>query len=1014
MPARKLPGLIGGLPLLVLLLDLTIPRGWSIPLLYFPCVLLTYWLPAPRAPVLIASLCSALLVAGFPFGSDILPWQMIAVNRLTTIILLWMTAFLILRSRQVERDDDLLKTRLEHQRQELQLILDAVPAIIFYKDTQHRIIQVNESHARSLGLTKEQIQGRTDEDLDSPYAEQYRQADDYVMKNGVPIRGLVEPLFTQSGIRWLQTDKIPIRNLQGDVIGLVGVAMDITQFKQTEDRLRDSEQSLALAQSIASMGSWTLELGALQDSDPLHWSDQVYRIFGYEPGQIEASNENFFKAVHPDDRPRIRAAIAACIRDGQRYQIDHRIYLPDGTERIVHEESDVTHDPHSGKPIRMTGTIQDITERKWSERLLAQQRLILERIAGGTPLTDILTSLVMLYENQFPGSLCSVLLLDHEQRLRLGAAPSLPAAYNQAIDGVAIGPSVGSCGTAAYRRETVIVEEIATNRLWEGYQELAEAHQLRSCWSTPILGAQGEVLGTFALYSRQPQHPTPREVSLIEGACHIAGIAIQRTRADEARQAAENLFRNLVESTLVGIHILQDDKFAYVNPKFAEIFGYAAEEILAFGSLTEIAVKEDREMISAQVRQRLNNDVPRAQYEFRGLRKDGRVIDIEVRGSRTELHGRPAVIGSLIDITDRKLADAALKESEARYRALVENAPTGVFVNIDDRFAYVNPALCQLLGAESKDQLLGEPIFKRIHPDLNTIVRERIEHLLQQGDIVPLMDQRYLRLDGSEVEVQTLAAPFVLQGRRAALVMVNDVTERKTMERTLKQTTERMQLLSRQLLRAQEAERAHVARELHDEIGQVLTAIGFHLHSLINVCGPEHRAQFEEDISLVDGAVQQIRDLSLNLRPPTLDVLGLEATLRAYLKDQARRTGLVVHISGHLESRLTPELEIICYRVVQTTLTNVVRHARASQVWVELQHGEQILKLTIRDDGIGFDTDAVWQQAKQGRSFGLVGVRERVELVGGQLSVVSAAGAGTTIHVQFPLNSFEPLACNGE
>src|SRR5207244_9423275 len=133
------------------------------------------------------------------------------------------------------------------------------------------------------------------------------------------------------------------------------------------------------------------------------------------------------------------------------------------------------------------------------------------------------------------GSLSSILLLDpNANRLRHGAAPSLPIAYTEAIDGIAIGPSVGSCGTAAYRAEPVIVSDIATDPLWADYRDLALAHGLRACWSTPILSSSGKVLGTFAIYYREPRSPTPLNHSVIGQVVHLASIAIEREQAEEA------------------------------------------------------------------------------------------------------------------------------------------------------------------------------------------------------------------------------------------------------------------------------------------------------------------------------------------------------------------------------------------------------------------------------------------------------------------------------------------------
>jgi signal transduction histidine kinase len=214
---------------------------------------------------------------------------------------------------------------------------------------------------------------------------------------------------------------------------------------------------------------------------------------------------------------------------------------------------------------------------------------------------------------------------------------------------------------------------------------------------------------------------------------------------------------------------------------------------------------------------------------------------------------------------------------------------------------------------------------------------------------------------------------------------------------------EALQHLSRQLLEAQESERRAIARELHDELGQALQAIKINLQTARRY--PQDGAQrLEDSIGIVDRTLQQVRNLSLDLRPSLLDDLGLAAALEWYVERQAQRVGFRGHfVSDPLESRLPPVVETACFRVAQEALTNIARHAQARQVWVELQDHQTELHLVIRDDGVGFDVRAAEERAGRGGSFGLLGMRERVELVGGRIEVTSAAGRGSEICVSFPL-----------
>jgi diguanylate cyclase (GGDEF)-like protein len=179
-------------------------------------------------------------------------------------------------------------------------------------------------------------------------------------------------------------------------------------------------------------------------------------------------------------------------------------------------------------------THEDVTERKRADALREEQAKILEMIAVSAPLENVLDRLVRLIESQMAGIYGSILLLDAEGlHLRHGAAPHLPKAYIDAVDGMRIGPRAGSCGAAAYRRETIIVADTAADPLWRDYRELAASNGLRSCWSTPILSHHGAVLGTFAMYSKTVRQPTDAEAKLVDVATHIAGIAIERKRAED-------------------------------------------------------------------------------------------------------------------------------------------------------------------------------------------------------------------------------------------------------------------------------------------------------------------------------------------------------------------------------------------------------------------------------------------------------------------------------------------------
>jgi signal transduction histidine kinase len=202
---------------------------------------------------------------------------------------------------------------------------------------------------------------------------------------------------------------------------------------------------------------------------------------------------------------------------------------------------------------------------------------------------------------------------------------------------------------------------------------------------------------------------------------------------------------------------------------------------------------------------------------------------------------------------------------------------------------------------------------------------------------------------------------------------------------------------------AQEQERRHIARELHDEIGQSLTALKMDLQKAQQQPLPMP-ASLEDSLLLVNDILHQVRSLSLTLRPSLLDDLGLVAALRWYIDQQIQRTGIGMQlVTAPLIPRFSTDVETVCFRITQEALTNVIRHAQAQQVQIELQHEATILQLRIRDDGAGFDVGAAPERAVRGASMGLLGMQEWVQLAGGQLAITSNPQRGTKICAQFPL-----------
>ncbi|MEO1069201.1 MAG: diguanylate cyclase, partial [Cyanobacteria bacterium J06638_6] len=305
--------------------------------------------------------------------------------------------------------------------------------------------------------------------------------------------------------------------------------------------LQGSEKRLRLALRATKQGFYDIN----PQTDETIVSPEYALMLGYDPATFRETIETWRARLHPEDVEQTRRAYQA-YKTGKtaQYKAEFRLRIQSGGWKWILSMGQFTEWDAAGQPTRLLGTHIDISDRKFAEIQLEAQNALLAKIAQGQPLTEVLTTLIETVEHNSDGVLCSVLLLDKDQRLQPGAAPSLPRDYNQALVGLPIGEGVGSCGTSAFRNETVIVADLATDPLWCPYKDLALSHGLRACWSSPITARGGAVLGTFAMYYRQVRSPQPHELQTMGQMAHIAGIAIERHQAEaQLRQSEATLLK---------------------------------------------------------------------------------------------------------------------------------------------------------------------------------------------------------------------------------------------------------------------------------------------------------------------------------------------------------------------------------------------------------------------------------------------------------------------------------------
>jgi len=347
-------------------------------------------------------------------------------------------------------------------------------------------------------------------------------------------------VWPDGSIHWMNERGDVTRDEENDKpLHMLGVVQDVTLRKEAQLALLESEDHLKMAQHIGKIGHWSWDAITGQKN----WSDQSYQIFGFKVGEIKPSFSHFLEIVHPDDLDYVKKSMQEAVEGAQVYSIDHRIVLKNNHIKWLHGEAEpVTNS--LGEVIALHGTVQDISDRIWSEQLQKGNNEILALIAKDKPLEEILVSIVCHAEKMLPRVIGSILLLDESgEKLIHGAAPDLPDFYNEAIEGLEIGLGVGSCGEAAYSSQPVIVADVATHPNWEVFRELTHKAGLAACWSWPILASDGGALGSFAMYYREIREPDESCLELAAELANFAAIAIEKKRSMkamiDAKQEAE-------------------------------------------------------------------------------------------------------------------------------------------------------------------------------------------------------------------------------------------------------------------------------------------------------------------------------------------------------------------------------------------------------------------------------------------------------------------------------------------
>jgi len=474
----------------------------------------------------------------------------------------------------------------------------------------------------------------------------------------------------------------------------------------------------------------------------------------------------------------------------------------------------------------------------------------------------------------------------------------------------------------------------------------------------------------------------------------------ERKQAEQALRESEERYRDLVENSheLVCTHDLHGTILS-LNRAALERLGCDAREVVHKKNILDLLAPEVRHQFEDYMRRISKDGASRGKMVVQTRTGERRVLEY-YNWLRTEGVDAPIVRGIARDITDERRAQKALRESEERYRELFENSKDAIYVHdMSGRFTSVNRAAERLSGY-TREELTGRHFSSLLTPEYARHVREQLCKKLEAAGETTY-EVELITKQGRRIPVEVSSRLIIENGLPVGVQgCVRDVSEKK-------RAHDAARSYSRRLIEAQEAERRRISIELHDQVGQILTAVKMNLHALQKTCSaPDILKSIQENLSAIDEAVDQVRDLSVDLRPLLLDDFGLVVAVRWYLDRQAKNSGIAVEfnsLSLSEDDRFPADLETACFRIVQEGVTNVVRHARAKHVSIRLERTGSDLILLIADDGAGFDVKAKRSAGSGAATLGLRGMEERALAVGGTLTIDSASGLGTQICASLPV-----------
>jgi len=815
------------------------------------------------------------------------------------------------------------------------------------------------------------------------------------------------------GQRLRQAFNVQITRLED---GLVTTWQDLTDKKKGEELLRQSEERLRL---LVENAKDVVIMADLEGSIIYYNGSPEYGITAEE-----VLGKNPFSIFDPVIAARLMNRLKLVIKDGEALTFENVIPLNGESYWFLNQMYPIRDE--KGRMIAVGLIARNITERKRAEDREQLAHEVLNLLNGLETTTNTIREILLLFKKKMDFEAVGIRLREGDDFPYFETngfsedfvqAERHLCAYDK--EGKIVRDGKGNpvlecmCGNILCGRTDATLPfftaggsfwtNSTTDLLASTTEEDRQSRTRNRCNGEGYesvalipLRSGDEIIGLLQLNDRRRNQFTPEMIHFFEGVGASVGIALSRKWAEEALQFTRFSLDHAVD-TMVCVD--RDARFIDVNDAFCRSSGYSREELL---SMTVHDIDPD---YSAEIWPEFWEKLKQSgslTFETYHRTKEGKVFPVEITANYLEYNGKEYHCSFARDITERKRAEEMLRDSEERFRTLADTTSTAIFIYQGEQFAYVNKAT-EMISGYSNDEMLTMRFWDLMHPEFRDLVRDRGLARQRGGDVPERYEVKILCKDGSERWIHYTAGIIQWEGKPAIIGTAFDITERKQAEEELRSSHEQLRFLARHLQSIREEERTQIAREIHDELGQSLTGLKIDLSWLTKKFRKDQKLLIEKAelmLKLLDTAIQMVRKISTELRPGVLDDLGLIAAIEWQMKDFQDRKGIRCEFNSSLEEvALDRDCSTAVFRIFQEILTNVARHAKATQVDINLVEEAGHLILTVVDNGWGIRE----RDISNPRSLGLLGMREYALMFGGELKISGVHGKGTTVIVSIPL-----------